>query len=698
VRRRYWTVGGGVSVAWLAACLIAAAPASAGTFPVYITPPTGAGCGLLAFWGSQAFAHGCPDAAGRLEVSRFAGQSPVPTGTNAGYQATAPPGISIIATQVTFAGVSNINNGAGWGGGSYWAGGGDSWNPGYPTTVNEGLFNSGYWGFQMVCGASSCANSGGISINALQFLALENTAPSLTAVGSNNLWYQAGRYVWNPPGDPWPLTLSGSDPSGVCVITADVNGHRVGELSSTPVTDAWHQCPDATWTPADGAELDTRERVPGDGPLSLQVQDTNAAGVQTTDSETLQVDNDPVQLSLSGPTTASTSAGTQYVTASASAGPSGVAIGCSVDGGPEQWQPGSGVQVPVAGAGDHAISCRARNGAVDPQGQPAYSASQFWLLNIGQPTVNAIGFAKLADALKCRHVRKHVIVPAHWVKVRRHHKLVRVRRRAHTKTIHVERCHARVVWRKKKVWVKVRRHGRLVSVRRTKRVRVVLIPHTVMQTKKRVAYGRGTTVSGWLGTAGGTAIGGAPVEILTAPNNGQGAFTDAATTTTAADGLWSAHLAPGPSRIVEAVYGGAAGLLPATSTPVELDVPARISLTARPRILPWSHVVTLRGHLVGGYVPPDGVALRLLIRLPHRKRPYEPVPFRTDGKGSFQVRWSWGTGSGVATYPFAVAMTSSESDYAFAASRSRWISVTFGRATPHHHHHHHRHRSKRRRK
>ena len=151
----------------------------------------------------------------------------------------------------------------------------------------------------------------------------------------------------------------------------------------------------------------------------------------------------------------------------------------------------------------------------------------------------------------------------------------------------------------------------------------------------------------------------------------------------------------GPSRLIEAAYGGTSGLLPTTSTPVELDVPAQIKLTVTPRILPWRDTVTLRGHLAGGYVPADGVALRLLIRLPHRKRVYEPVPFRTNGAGTFRVRWSWGAGAGVASYSFAVATTSNESDYPYAAARSRWIRVTFGRATPHHHR---RHRAKHHRK
>jgi hypothetical protein len=110
-------------------------------------------------------------------------------------------------------------------------------------------------------------------------------------------------------------------------------------------------------------------------------------------------------------------------------------------------------------------------------------------------------------------------------------------------------------------------------------------------------------------------------------------------------------------------------------------VPAKITLSVSSRRVPWSGVVVLHGHLDGSYVPPDGVALRLLIRLPGHSRPYEPVPFRTDAEGNFSIRWTWGRGLGVATYPFAVATTATESDYPFAASRSRWIPVTFGRRT-----------------
>ncbi|MBV8220382.1 MAG: hypothetical protein JO325_18095, partial [Solirubrobacterales bacterium] len=131
------------------------------------------------------------------------------------------------------------------------------------------------------------------------------------------------------------------------------------------------------------------------------------------------------------------------------------------------------------------------------------------------------------------------------------------------------------------------------------------------------------------------------------------------------------------SRIIRTVYPGSATVLPAAGQ-ATVNVPARIELSATPRKVPWDGMLTLRGHLVGGYIPHDGVALRLVIELPHRSQPYEPVPFRTDARGHFVISWSWGAGSGVVTYPFAVATTATESDYPFAASRSRWIPVTFG--------------------
>jgi hypothetical protein len=255
---------------------------------------------------------------------------------------------------------------------------------------------------------------------------------------------------------------------------------------------------------------------------------------------------------------------------------------------------------------------------------------------------------------------------------------IRVHERAQTKTVTVERCHPRTVIERRVVLVRVRRHGKTVEVRRSERVRVVLLPHTVLEARKQIASGHRASVGGWLGTSNGIAVRGARVAVMTVPNDGRGTYKLAATATTAADGFWSAKLPPGPSRLVKVVYEGSADRLPVSSAPVQLNVPARIALSATPRRLRWSGTVTLHGRLFGGHVPRDGVALQLLIRLPHRQRPYEPVSFRTNARGKFTVRWSWAAGSGVVTEPFAVRMIATEGDYPYVASRSRWIPITFG--------------------
>ncbi len=162
-----------------------------------------------------------------------------------------------------------------------------------------------------------------------------------------------------------------------------------------------------------------------------------------------------------------------------------------------------------------------------------------------------IGFSRVVDRMLCHRVRERTRVPARWVTVRRHHKLVRVKKHAHTKLVTVTRCHPRIAHRKTYVWVTVKRRGKIVRVRRAKRIRVVVLPHVVTHTAKRIAHGKSTVVSGWLGMPNGTALGGQTVRVLTAPDNGLSHFSQAAGATTRADGTWRAHVPAGPSRLVE---------------------------------------------------------------------------------------------------------------------------------------------------
>jgi hypothetical protein len=443
----------------------------------------------------------------------------------------------------------------------------------------------------------------------------------------------------------------------------------------------WHQCAGA------GVNQTIQTADFGQGPMPLTIEGCDAAGVCTGNAytKTIQIDNSHPSVSLQSPGDAPVTAGTQYVTATASGSPSGIAeIDCSVDGGPTQRYSESGAlqpsaQVPVSGLGVHTIQCSADNTAVAQDGSHGWSSPATTTLKIGEPTGAAIYFGKVINALRCNRVRERVRVPAYWVTVRRHHKLVRVRRRAHTKVAKVVRCHPRTARRRVTVWVTVRRHGKKVRVRRRKLVRVVLPPRLVGSTTLRVRYGHGATVSGWLGTYAGIALGGQTVRVLTAPDNGLGEFSRAAAATTAANGSWTAELPAGPSRLVEAVYDGGSTTEASQSAQVQLVVPAEVKLLrVWPRRVPWGATVHLTGQLVGGYLPPGGALVRLRIGYGSTYFTYG-VQEHVGGDGRFSTVASFGPGdpSIFRTYWFQIASLPM-GDYPFAPAASRRVTVIVG--------------------
>jgi hypothetical protein len=284
----------------------------------------------------------------------------------------APAGITITGASSTGT-VSNLNNGTGWVGGSFFSGGGTPWLSG--GSLSDPTFSSPYWGFRVECAPGySCTLAAQIAITAITLTASETSGPTLTPEGSGNLWYQnrPGEWIWNPPGDPWPLTVAASDPSGVCSMSADLGGHKIPGPSAVPQTSVWQQCPEPTWTPSGGASADTRDYIAGAGSLPLTIDATNMAQLATSHSETVHVDNDPVSVALTTPNDANPSVWVNHavtVAPTATAGPSGIGgTNCSVDGAAAKAYPAGGAT--VNGDGVHTVSCTAWNQAVGPQGQP----------------------------------------------------------------------------------------------------------------------------------------------------------------------------------------------------------------------------------------------------------------------------------------------------------------------------------------
>jgi hypothetical protein len=249
-------------------------------------------------------------------------------------------------------------------------GGGLGWPDGADGTVFSDSFSSPYWGFVLECEQGECGSYGAMGASNVTLTGTESQSPSITPLGSNNIWYQGGHYIWNPPGDPWQFAMSASDPSGVCDLYAEINASQVQGPAAWPNQSELQQCPEPGWIPT----VDTRAYVPQAGSLGLQMVAMNAAGNTSSPSETLQVDNDPVSVTISDQNDPNPAGWVNHavsVNASASTGPSGVGgIACAVDGGAS-----AGASVQVNGDGVHTVKCTGWNRAVSPQGWPQFATT-----------------------------------------------------------------------------------------------------------------------------------------------------------------------------------------------------------------------------------------------------------------------------------------------------------------------------------
>jgi hypothetical protein len=637
------------------------------------------------FVGYSTFGIGYVDYCGQAQQSLQLASDPnntVASGQSAGWVATAPAGLEVASASVRS--MQQFEMTGGWVANFFWAnGGGQSVGSSATSYSVGGLYPSSIFGFDLECdsGTTCPRTAAGFLVDDIDLDVVEIVPPALV-FNSSSLWWEGS--VGDASGvrwvrGTWPLGFSASAPSGIESMSATVNGTPAGGPqqpgcwgsgpSGAPNHTVWQQCDNSlNWTPT--------VTLSGAGDQQLDLSATSAAlNPSISGVETIHVDTQVPTVTLSGPTQASSTQGTQYVTATASVGPSGLgSISCSTDGGPAQSYSTSPASIPVSGVGVHSIQCTASNRSYNPWGQVAVSTPATWSLDIAQPTVSGVSFSNIIHGLKCKPVRERVRVAARWVAVRRHGKLVKVHRRAHTKVVKAVRCHPRIVRRKVTVVLREKKHGRTVLVKRKKVERVVMPPQVVSQPKKRVAFGKGATVSGFLGMGSGTALGGRTVAVLTAPNNGLGQWTLAAVVTTNADGGWSATLPAGPSRLVEAAYGGDSTTEPSTSSTIELIVPAKVKLRVHPRRVRWGGTIRISGRVFGAHIP-AGKLLRLRIGVAGVHETVGIPNIRRNGR--FHTTWKFAAGSGVVRYWFSIS-TLNEADYPYAPGSSRRVYVTVG--------------------
>jgi hypothetical protein len=118
-------------------------------------------------------------------------------------------------------------------------------------------------------------------------------------------------------------------------------------------------------------------------------------------------------------------------------------------------------------------------------------------------------------------------------------------------------------------------------------VRVAVLQDLVNTSVERIRYGAQTAVRGSVRTRDGVGLGNQTVWILTAPDDGSSGFTYVAKTITAANGIWTAVLPPGPSRRLKAVYGGSPTTESSSSPVGHLIVPAKNQLRISQSQAPW---------------------------------------------------------------------------------------------------------------
>jgi hypothetical protein len=100
------------------------------------------------------------------------------------------------------------------------------------------------------------------------------------------------------------------------------------------------------------------------------------------------------------------------------------------------------------------------------------------------------------------------------------------------------------------------------------------------RAKKRVPYGRGVRYSGQLRTAAGAPVGGAEVTVTETFAAGSAPASRATVVRAKADGTFSLHLAPGPSRQVSASFAGSRTLTRASGSSASLAVRGTVRLHA----------------------------------------------------------------------------------------------------------------------
>jgi hypothetical protein len=188
------------------------------------------------------------------------------------------------------------------------------------------------------------------------------------------------------------------------------------------------------------------------------------------------------------------------------------------------------------------------------------------------------------------------------------------------------------------IWHRCERHGGRRHCRRE-----VIHGFDRRPSLRFVPYGRGALFGGRLTGGLGSPLAGMPMQVIERFGSGSGESERVTTVRTEAGGIFTAHLAPGPSREVSASFAGTRALTRSGGKSVRLGVRGDVRMRASATIARiGGRPIVFRGRVEadGAAVPDGGKAIQLQFRLPGL--PWtEFRTVQTDRTGHFHYAYSF---------------------------------------------------------
>jgi hypothetical protein len=181
---------------------------------------------------------------------------------------------------------------------------------------------------------------------------------------------------------------------------------------------------------------------------------------------------------------------------------------------------------------------------------------------------------------------------------------------------------------------------------------------------------RAVVIAGRLLDAQGQPIVNASLEVLQ-QIIGTGAPKLVAETTTGPDGTFTAHVPPGPSRLIEVDYRAYSGDTSyAAIADVRETVDSGVRLSVSPTHTGPEGTIVLSG-TVEGSIPPQGAIVDLLVHYRGRWEPFRTP--RTNAHGRFHLIYQFE--GGVGRFPFRAEVPGGQAGFPFASGNSQVVDV-----------------------